>query len=231
MSTYFTLRPPAKSCHHTSCPSKIDRSVNKSLPSLALICYLRWDLRSLGLIQADRAETRNSAVVKIHLCIVTTLKLVFLSEISTTIFSPLFYAHCKSLLTLFANFRMSSGSGLPPSQHAAFAVISRLLSCLITERLLRGLYTAIPGLPEVSGVLVVLSTHLTLEKTTIDRALRPNDIFAIVPLRHPPVLNGTGGSEHGRSVSLVDPFDMFPEIYECPETSSEDSGQVHTVHP
>lgn len=124
---------------------------------------------------------------------------------------------------------MSSGSGLPPPQHAAFAVISRLLSCLVTEQILRGLYIAIPDLPEISGVLVVLSTHLISEKPIIDRALRPNDVFAIVPLRHPPVLSGTGGSKHGRRVGLVDPLDMFPEIYELSETSSEDSGEVRTL--
>ena len=77
-------------------------------------------------------------------------------------------------------------------------------------------------------MLVILSPHLISEEPIIDRVLRPDDVFAIVPLRHPPVLSGTGGSEHGSLVGLVDPLDMFPEIYECSETCSEDSGRVRT---
>jgi len=121
---------------------------------------------------------------------------------------------------------MSSGSGLPPLQHAAFAVTSRLLSSLVTEQILRSLYINIPDLPEISGVLVILSAHLISGGPIIDRALRPNDVFALVPLRCPPVLTGTDGSKHGRPVGLVDPLDMFPEIYECSEAASEGSGQV-----
>ena len=77
-------------------------------------------------------------------------------------------------------------------------------------------------------MLVILSPHLISEEPIIGRALRPDDLFAIVPLRYPPVLSGTGGSKYGTPVGLVDPLDMFPEIYECPETSSEHSGQVRT---
>jgi hypothetical protein len=123
---------------------------------------------------------------------------------------------------------MSSGSGLPPPQHAAFAVISRLLSCLVTEQILRGLYIAIPDLLEASGVLVVLSTHLISEKPIINRALRPNDVFAIVALRNTPVLSGTAASKHGHPVGLVDPLDMLPQIYELAEASSEDSNHVRS---
>lgn len=124
---------------------------------------------------------------------------------------------------------MSSGSGLPPPQHAAFAVMSRLLSCLVTEKILPGLYITVPDLPKVSGVLIILSTHHISEGLTIDHTLHSNDIFAIVPLCHPPVLGGTGSSKHGCFVGLVDPLDMFPEIYELHETSSEDSAQVCMV--
>lgn len=108
---------------------------------------------------------------------------------------------------------MSSGSGLHPSKHAPFAVISRLISCLVTEQILKAFYIPITH-SRAAGVLVVLSIHLMSEKPLIDRALRSNDIFALVPLLHPPVFSGVSVSKHGRPVGLVDPLDMFPEIYE-----------------
>ncbi|KAG5642424.1 hypothetical protein DXG03_002798 [Asterophora parasitica] len=120
---------------------------------------------------------------------------------------------------------MSSGSGLPPSQHASFAVISRIISCLVTEQLLRGIYIPIAELPNATGVLVVLSTHLISERPIISRSLRPNDIFAIVPLRHAPVFypvtTETPDYKHGQPVGLVDPLDMRPEVFELSETTAD----------
>ncbi|TFK40140.1 IucC family-domain-containing protein [Crucibulum laeve] len=112
---------------------------------------------------------------------------------------------------------MSSGSGLPPHQHAPFAVISRLLSCLVTEKLLRAFYIPVLAPSSASGILVVLATHLISEQPVLNRALRSNDIFAVVPLHHPPVFDGTSVYQHGRPVGLVDPLDMLPTIYELEE--------------
>lgn len=115
---------------------------------------------------------------------------------------------------------MSSGSRLPPPEHAAFAVISRLISCLVTEGILRAFYLPI-GYASASGVLVVLSNHLIRSEKIIfnDRALQSNDVFALVPLLQPPVFLGESVSKHGRPVGLVDPLDMFPEIYELTQTT------------
>lgn len=115
---------------------------------------------------------------------------------------------------------MSSGYSLPPAEHAAFAVTSRLLSCLVTEGLLRAFYVPISS-DAASGALVVLSTHLMSEHPVIDRALRPRDVFAIVPLRHAPM---TKGSTHkqGQAVGLVDPLDMLPQVYELSEVAPTD---------
>ncbi len=119
---------------------------------------------------------------------------------------------------------MSSGYSLPPSEHAAFAVTSRLLSCLVTEGLLRAFYVPIDS-DAASGALVVLSTHLMSEHPVIDRALRPRDVFAIVPLRHAPM---TKGSTHkqGQAVGLVDPLDMLPQVYELSEAAPADNKNV-----
>ncbi|KAG5652766.1 hypothetical protein H0H81_003704 [Sphagnurus paluster] len=122
---------------------------------------------------------------------------------------------------------MSSGSGSPPPQHAAFAVISRIISCLVTEQLLRGFYIPIVNNHRCTGVLVVLSTNLDSEKSII--RLRSSDIFAIVPLRQPPVfipVDSTHNYEHGRPVGLVDPLDMLPNIFELSQTAMDPLGRV-----
>lgn len=115
---------------------------------------------------------------------------------------------------------MSSGYRLPPAQHASFAVISRLVSCLVTESLLRAYYIPLSGIPEASGFAVILSTHLISEQPIINRSLRPHDIFVIVPLRNPPAFGETPPSRHGYPIGLLDPLDMIPLFYELTDTSS-----------
>jgi hypothetical protein len=73
-----------------------------------------------------------------------------------------------------------------------------------------------------TGVLVLLSTYLMSEKPIIiDRALRFDDIFVLVPLLHLPVFSGASVFKYGRPVGLIDPLDMFPEIYELSHTMSD----------
>ncbi|KAJ6577417.1 IucC family-domain-containing protein [Mycena capillaripes] len=115
---------------------------------------------------------------------------------------------------------MSSGFNLPPRDHASFAVSSRLISCLVTESLLRAFYLEAKQSATMAGILVILSASVISEQPVITRTLRPNDIFAIVPLRSPPVFKDTTPTKHGRIVGLVDPLDMIPEIYVLSETAS-----------
>ncbi|KAJ7056636.1 IucC family-domain-containing protein [Mycena amicta] len=119
---------------------------------------------------------------------------------------------------------MSTGYNLPPREHAGFAVISRLISCLVTESLLRAFYIDTPK-SSSSGLLVILSTTTSVisEQPAITRALHPDDIFAIVPLHHAPVFKDTPATrtKHGRVVGLVDPLDMVPEVYVLVETSGD----------
>lgn len=129
--------------------------------------------------------------------------------------------HLKSpsriLSTYHLHITMSSASGLSPDDHAPFAVISRLISCLVTEQLLRAFYIPVPGSGEIAGIMAVLSTHLMSEQPVLNRSLRSNDIFAIVPLHHAPVFRGASVYPHGRPVGLVDPLDMIPVIYQFSE--------------
>jgi len=114
---------------------------------------------------------------------------------------------------------MSSGYHLPPPEHATFAVISRLLSCMVTESLLRAYYIPLSGISDVSGFAVILSTHLISEQPIINRSLRPRDVFIIVPLRNPPAFGEGALSRHGHYIGLLDPLDMFPAFYELTENS------------
>jgi hypothetical protein len=120
---------------------------------------------------------------------------------------------------------MSSGYYLPPAQHASFAVISRLISCLVTESLLRAYYIPLSGISDTSGFAVILSTHLISEKPVINRSLRPHDIFVIVPLLNTPVLGGTA-SRHGYPIGLLDPLDMAPVFYELADRPTIDTNNV-----
>ncbi|KAJ7650718.1 IucC family-domain-containing protein [Roridomyces roridus] len=124
---------------------------------------------------------------------------------------------------------MSSGFNLPPREHAAFAVSSRLLSCLVTESLLRAFYLEAKESKTVAGVLVILSASVISEQPVITRSLRPNDIFAIVPLRNRPVFQDSPPTKHGRMVGLVDPLDMYPEVYTLEAETGADSHRDELV--
>jgi hypothetical protein len=63
------------------------------------------------------------------------------------------------------------------------------------------------------------------ENHILPRALRPEDIFAILPLHQEPVFSGAI-TRHGRPVWLLDPLDMIPSIFEL---SSKEVGLLEGV--
>ena len=97
---------------------------------------------------------------------------------------------------------------LSPGDRAAFATSARLFSCLVTESILRGLYFPLSDL-EATGVCVVLNADVSAE-----RPYESKDIFAIVPLYHVPVFKHDGADSRTREISLLDPFDMMPLVFE-----------------
>jgi hypothetical protein len=122
-----------------------------------------------------------------------------------------------------------SPPSVPSSQErAAFAVSSRLLSCFVTESLLRAFYLPfrqVDAVSGASGAVVVLSTQLLIERT-----LHSSDIFAIVAARRPPVLKDVPLDDHGYAVALLDPLDMLPIVYDLAESSVDDAPNVSHVH-
>ncbi len=116
---------------------------------------------------------------------------------------------------------------MSPSQLAAFAISSRIISCLVTESLLRAFYVPLlPATDATRGLLVVLSPSLFNEGLIIHRTLRSQDIFAIVPLSNVPVLKEAIAHKHGYVVGLVDPLDMIGEIYDVVDVDDSESVSV-----
>jgi len=107
---------------------------------------------------------------------------------------------------------MSSGSGLRPKEHAAFAVSSRLVSCIVTEQLLTAVFLPIQDVPDLAGAMVILNHSRQLKLDSF--SIRPDEVFALVPLHHPPVVEKPpiiGCDTYW--VTLVDPLDMVPMVF------------------
>ena len=94
---------------------------------------------------------------------------------------------------------------LSPTDRASFAVTSRLLASIVTEGLLEAAYIPVHSTLCV-GLCVVLSSRKRSEAN-----FHVNDIFALVPLHHAPILKSEMEPLlDGRRVWLLDPYDMIP---------------------
>lgn len=114
---------------------------------------------------------------------------------------------------------MSSLGTLSYDDRAAFAVTSRLLSCIITESLLTALFVPMDSSKAV-GTCVVLSKRASATAVPLDTPFHCADIFAIVPLRTVPMFRASGSHHFGQEIGLVDPLDMLPSVYEVLEDSN-----------
>lgn len=101
-------------------------------------------------------------------------------------------------------------AALKPADRAIFAVNARLISCLVTESLLRALYFPIDGF-EATGICVVLGNSAS---SGTGRIYESSDILAVVPLRYVPLLRQDGTGVRGKAISLLDPLDMMPLVFE-----------------
>ena len=95
-----------------------------------------------------------------------------------------------------------------PLERAQFATTARLLSCLVTESLIPAFYQPL-GNTDATGFAVILKGYDLLSKPNLD----PDDLLAIVPLRHPPIFKD-GHNYLGKEIGLLDPLDMAPVAFQ-----------------
>ncbi len=101
-----------------------------------------------------------------------------------------------------------------PVDRALFATTARLISCLVTESVVRALYYTLDGF-EASGFAVVLCNATA----PIDVNYGSNDILCVIPLQHVPVFKHDGTDPRGSEIGLLDPLDMLPLVFEPVEVT------------
>jgi hypothetical protein len=98
------------------------------------------------------------------------------------------------------------------AERASFATTARLLSCLVTESLVRAIFVPLQW-SDCVGIGVVLKTPIATIPT---HNCKQEDVLAIVLLRHVPVLKVDSESSDepraGKDIGLLDPLDMFPLV-------------------
>lgn len=120
---------------------------------------------------------------------------------------------------------------LPPPERAALASTVRLLSCLVTESVVRALYFPLVGF-EATGFSVVLKPDVPLT-----RPYTVADVLAVLPLRHLPVFKHDGQDDRAKEIGLLDPFDMMPLVLEVspiqndvPDTKPVSAPRIHSMY-
>lgn len=109
-----------------------------------------------------------------------------------------------------------SASCLEPSKRASFAAAARLLSCLVTESLLKAFFVASNSKTKnLKGIAIVLNSD-AVGLSMGPGPFRTEEVFAVIPLRHIPFL------KERNIINLLDPLDMLPYVYELkmPENDS-----------
>jgi hypothetical protein len=125
------------------------------------------------------------------------------------------------LTTLFmgtAKRAINAAACPSPRERAAFAGMSRLISCVVTEQILPALYFALDASKTLAhGFMLVGSMPGHSGDNWI---LHADNIFIIVPLCHTPVLGRGIIADTGRPIELVDPLDMLPFFYQVENRES-----------
>lgn len=118
-------------------------------------------------------------------------------------------------------------AGLNPEDRAIFAVNARLISCLVTESLLRALYFPIHGF-EATGICVLLNNDVSSKPPSL-QPCELKDVIAVVPLRHVPVFRHDGSDTRGKEIGLLDPLDMFPLVLEVEDADNRGNMAIFTT--
>jgi len=116
---------------------------------------------------------------------------------------------------------LNPAAHLEPSARAAFATSARLISCLVTESLVRALYFTFEGF-EATGVAVLLSGNVSSQPPkSLEEAYTSKDILCLVPLRYVPVFKHDGSDPRAKEIGLLDPLDMLALVFEVEEDGTQ----------
>lgn len=97
----------------------------------------------------------------------------------------------------------------PTVERAAFATISRLLSCLITESLVRAIFIPLKW-SDCVGIGIVLKPPTSTVPGQNSRTCSQGDVLSIILLRYVPIFKPGSSDPRGNEIGLLDPLDMFP---------------------
>ena len=97
------------------------------------------------------------------------------------------------------------------TERAVFATTARLLSCLVTESLVRAIFTPLQW-SDCVGIGIVLKAPVSADPTHNFKYYSQGDVLAIVLLKHVPVFKTDSSDPRGKEIGLLDPLDMFPFV-------------------
>ena len=97
------------------------------------------------------------------------------------------------------------------TDRASFATTARLLSCLVTESLVRAIFIPLQW-SDVVGIAVVLNAPVSSKPATDCISYSQGDILAIIVLKHVPILKHDSSDPRGKEVGLLEPLDMYPLV-------------------
>jgi hypothetical protein len=108
------------------------------------------------------------------------------------------------------------------AERAAFGTSARLLSCLVTESLVRAIFVPLQWF-ECVGIGVVLKAPISTDPNHNGKDSLQGNVLAIVLLRHAPVLRTDSNDLRGKEIGLLDPLDMLPLVLvTCDDGDSHD---------
>lgn len=96
-------------------------------------------------------------------------------------------------------------------ERASFATAARLLSCLVTESLVRAIFIPLQWSDSV-GIGVVLNVPVSNISATDCISYSQGDILAIIVFKHVPVFKHDSSDPRGKEIGLLDPLDMAPLV-------------------
>ncbi len=96
-------------------------------------------------------------------------------------------------------------------ERASFATTARLLSCLVTESLVRAIFVPFRW-PDGVGIGVVLNAPVSNKPATDCTSYSQGDILAIIVLKHVPIFKHDSNDPRGKEIGLLDPLDMSPLV-------------------